>query len=434
MIKIRRSYEVAILMAALFLVGFGLGKLFYRPEFRLGDRTIQLNPRAKINLKKEYHLIVWDYDLPLRQQSYRDYLRRAIGRFEQTNPNIKVQLKLLDLLDGQEQLTKGLRSGDLPDVYCSVYQVPSFDYRWQIPVGPFFRDREELRVYDPLLVKLLSVAGVQCSFPRWTAPVVWIGNRFALEKAGLSVQRIWQTGWTWEELLTAYEKNRGKYRFAAIGGDSGFLGQLLMTQPAAGTAPVQAGLDLLERLVRAKAVPADYATNAIGRFLNGNALVLAGARPGLYRFLKQREQPVVAASAAGERPAVDPVLLPVPGRRGDPAWLPAENGAIMIYRNRRTRGDDQITAAVRLGYFLSTYPDSRPWQELLVYPGAIGPRQDWERAIGAEYPLGYLLKRASLINQNRPTGESATVRLLNEYLIGQKNREEIIGALQRSAK
>ncbi|TCL73219.1 ABC-type glycerol-3-phosphate transport system substrate-binding protein [Hydrogenispora ethanolica] len=424
MLRIGRGYRVGLMLVILFLAGFGLGRLLYQPHFQLGDRSIRLDPRARIHPKKTYHLTVWDYDLPLQRQEYQDYLRRAIRRFQESYPNIRVELKLLDLLDGEKQLAQALRTGDLPDVYCSLYQVPSFDYRWQIPVAPFLT-QAELRVFDPTLVKMMSVAGLQCYFPRWTAPVVWIGNRSALEKAGIAVDAIQQTGWTWEDLLQAYERKPGGYRFAAIGGDSGFLGQWVMeNRRQSGKAAMAAGLELLERLVRARALPLDYASNAVGRFLNGNTLVLAGARPWLYQFLKAK------APAAAAAPRVEPVLLPGPYRRGGAAWLPVENGVVTVYRNRRTRGEDQIAAAVRLGYFLSTYADSRPWQELMVYPAAAEPRRDWERSAGREYPLGPLLSRTALVNQNRPTGESPAAQSLDDYLTGKKSREELLGQLE----
>ncbi len=411
MVVIRRRYLWIIGFGLLFLGGFAVGITRYQPHYRLGEWEIPLNPNAKIDPKQIYHVTVWDYDYPLQTVAYSKYLNRAIGRFQKLYPNIKVQVKLLDLLDGPRQLANALKDGNLPDVYCSAYHIPQFDSRWQIPVGPFCQNGE-LASFRSEVAEMGKVAGVQCTFPRWVAPVVWIGNRGLLTANGLTAANITANGWQWEDLLEILTRGKGNLKFAAFPGDGGFFGQLLMD--GSGKIAVnnrEFGMTVLKRLAGAKAIPGDYSNNAIGRFLAGKTVVIADGRLSLYRVIKEK-------TGVGQTTAVDPVLLPGPAQKGARSFLRTENGVIAVYRNRKTRGDAHIAAAVRLGYFLSTYPGIEPWQEMMVYPATIDAGRIWEKRTGME--IGALLKPIALVNRNRPLTETPALRLLDEYLAGKK--------------
>ncbi len=416
MVVIRRKYLWIIGLGLLFLIGFAIGVTMYQPHYRLGEWEIPLNPNAKINPKQTYHLTVWDYNYPLQTINYSKYLNQAIARFQQQYPNIKVQVKLLDLLEGPRQIAKALKDGNLPDVYCSAYHIPQFDCRWQIPVGPFCQNGE-LTSFRPEVAEMGKVAGVQCAFPRWVAPVVWIGNRQLLAANGLEVAKLTTNGWQWEDLLQTLERSKGSLKFAAFPGDGGFFGQLLMD----GSGKIsennrEFGVAVLKRLVSARATTGDYSNNAIGRFLAGRTLVIADGRLSLYRVIKDK-------TSTNQNATVDPVILPGPAKNGGRSYLRAENGVIAIYRNWKTRGDAHIAAAVRLGYFLSTYPGIEPWQEMMVYPAAIDSGRVWENRTGIA--VGALLKPIALVNRNRPLAETPALRLLDEYLAGKKQLSDL---------
>ncbi len=74
MVVIRHRYLWIACFGLLFLIGFGCGVLLYQPHYKIGEREIPLNPNAKIDPQKEYHLTVWDYNYPLQGISYSKYL------------------------------------------------------------------------------------------------------------------------------------------------------------------------------------------------------------------------------------------------------------------------------------------------------------------------------------------------------------------------
>ncbi len=413
MITIRRGQLVAIWILILFLAGVGVGRWWNRSYVKIGERKITVNVRARIDPKRQYILRVWDTAWP-GMPDYREYLEKAFAAFQNEHPNIRMELTLLDPEESERRLKNGLRSGDLPDIYGSAYWIPAFDYGRQIPAGPFLSEAEAA-AYLPTVAELGKVAGVQCALPRWVAPLVWIGNRKLLESADVAVTDLQTNGWTWADVAGIYGKSPGRYGFAALYAESAY--PIRMVGPNVVAAETISGLD---GLISARAVRRDYTTRGVRGFWNGEAPLLAGAR--LWSLSRLREK---SSHPAG----IDPVLLPCPAVKSrDRAW-PAEAGVFVIYRNRRTQGDDQLAAAARLAYYLSTYREIGPWRELMVCPAAAEPFRRWRRELesgGLELtPLAGWIERGRLVNYDRPRRENLRMRLCHEYLTGKRPKAEI---------
>ena len=118
MIIIKMKTISRILFFLVVLLCAGLSYHFYRPRVKIGDHYIILNPKAKINPKRQYKLTLWDYNWPVKNGSedYRFFLQKAVGRFQTLYPNIDVEIKLLDILSGHEEMAQALKTGELPDV------------------------------------------------------------------------------------------------------------------------------------------------------------------------------------------------------------------------------------------------------------------------------------------------------------------------------
>ena len=389
-----KKYMIILWILALFASGFLI--IFISPshKVKLGNRIIPCNPKAKISLKKKYDLRLWDYNLPLGRDknSYRNYLQKAVLAFQKQYPNIKVEITLLDILNGPAQLAQAIHNNDAPDVYCSLYEIPGFNFEKQIPVG-FFLKKEEQDAYHPNILDLTRVYGVQCYFPRWTAPLVWIGNKTFLDKAGLEVARIQSEGWNWDQML-ALGKNvpEGKYLLDGSLGYHGFISQFM--DKDIGTAQgLCNGLDFLETLIEKKAAPPSMEKNMLGRFLNGQIMLLAGVRPVIYSFLKSK--------LADLNSDWTPVILPAPSASPQKTYF-TENGVICVYRNKGSVGDGQIAAAVKLGQFLSTFDMVTPWRQMMVIPASQKTSVRWREEFYAEFGepgiLNYLQEKIKLEN------------------------------------
>jgi hypothetical protein len=420
MITIRRGHLAAIWILILFLAGVGVGRWWNRPYVKIGERKVTVNVRARIDPKRQYTLRVWD-TAPPGMPGYRDYLEKAFAGFQKEHPNIRVELTLLDPEESRRRHQEGLRSGDLPDVYCSAYWIPAFDYGRQIPAGPFLSEAESA-AYLPAAAELGKVAGVQCALPRWVAPLVWIGNRKLLDSEGVAVTGLQTNGWTWADVAGIYGKSPGRYGFTALYAESAYPIRLVGSKVGADET-----LNGLDGLIRAKAIRRDYTGRAVRRFISGEAPLLAGARLWTFAWLREKlKNPA----------AVDPVLLPCPAIGSlDRTWRPAEAGVIAVYRNRRTQGDDQLAAAARLAYFCSTYGEIGPWRELMVCPAAAEPFNRWRGELepgGLDLaPLAQWMERGRLINYDRPRTENFRMRLCHQYLTGESSKEEIRAELAR---
>lgn len=418
MVVIGRRTVIIMLMVLLFLISFFSVRYLNRPRIRLGDQYITINYRAKINPKKNYKLKLWDYKWPGEEGDtwYLPYITTLIKDFEKANPNIQVELKLLDFKDGAGEFSKALASGNPPDVYCSAYEIPEFNYQWQIPADIFLKP-QELNVYYPKLKKLLTKDKYLLTLPRWSAPRIWVGNRRLMEKAGLSVDNIQNKGWSWQELTEIKEKNE-PYCISNFS-LNGLLSQLISINQAKNNP--SSVLDILDGLNRPLPQKIDFEANMIQLFLSGKVMFLAGVRPIIYGFIRKK----VVASATGW----EPVILPTPGERTGIINLPIESGVISIYRRLKIRGDDQIAAAARLGYFMSTYRHTEPWHRLKVIPGAPVLMDTYPQDKGTD---NYLVRLAKWVAEGDLYSitscsdyQMKVYPVLKEYLKGTASRKEL---------
>lgn len=381
MIVIRRRALGVILISFFFLIAFFCTRYLNRPRIRLGEHLIYLNYRAQINPQKTYYLKCWDYQWPGvdGESWYQQYITSVIKDFEKENPNIKVDLCLLDFQSGPQVFSKALASGEAPDVYCSAYNIPEFNYEWQIPVGVFLKP-QEVNVYYHGLTKLLSLEKHQLTLPRWTAPGIWIGNRTLMEKAGLNVERIQKQGWSWGDLLNIRQKTEP----ICVGNFSanGLLTQLLSVDDSETQGNNPSVLEFIKYINGPVPQKFDYEVYMLPLFLAGKTMFLGGVRPIIYDFIKRK--------AIEGRIPWEAVLLPVPSKKPGGIILPVECGVIGIYRHRNTGGDDQLVAATRLAYYLSNCLQTEPWERLKVVPAVPAIAENWAKNLGESY--SYLIQ------------------------------------------
>lgn len=412
-------------LVLLFLVSFYCSYQYFKPleKVKIRDREIRVNPRATINPDKDYSLQVWDYDLPLQSCNYRQYLERAIEGFRKRYPKIKVELRLLDLTTGPAELEAALQKGDPPDVYGSVFALPQYDYKYQVPVGPYLEGTKLDTLYLPQVLKLVSISGVLCYFPRSVRLNIWIGNRSLMEAAGLPITEIQRNGWTWAQLFAAKEKYpSGAYSMAGQVIPYEIMRQILphgcfVEREGGGPA-----WDWLETLKNTQRLPEDFNSNMLGRFLSGKVMLLAGVKPFLFKALRER---LVREGAGWEA-----VALPPPGLAVAKQICPVEVGGFSIYRNpKRGRGSDRIAAAVQLGKYLSQYPNTVPWEEMQVLPAGLPAMERWRRSktVGEGAVLDSMVKRGGLSNWKTPSVYPEHVSMiLLQYLAGKVSRESVI--------
>jgi hypothetical protein len=369
------------LLAALFGASFYFTYQYLQPfqKLKIKDRELRIKPDVKVDPAKKYQVTLWDYDWPLLNGNYREYLQKQICDFNQSYPNIKVELRLLDLLTGPGALAKALRKGQPPDVYCSALVIPGFDFKYQVPMGPYLEPKARRLRYFAQVKRLTEIDGVQCYFPRWVRPSLWVGNRQLLERAGMSVAEIQAQGWSWKEVLSLRAKLPPE-NYPLVGKviPDAVLQKIGSRQVPANPGGAEWGL--LQKIREAKGVPDDCNPKMLEYFISGRVAVLAGVKPIIWRYLGER----LARSGA----SWEPVYLPAPTwRLGKPVQT-VELGVLSVYRRHHQGGYEQVAAAMKLGEYLSRCSgDSAPWTELMLIPAARAAAANWFKKTGGTLKL-----------------------------------------------
>jgi hypothetical protein len=406
------------LLCILFMVGFYLSFLYFQQfqRIKIGNREIRINLNSKIDPEKIYHLRLWDYDWPLLKCGYRKYLLGAIAEFQKTYPNIKVEIRLLDLLTGPQELKKSLGSGRPPDLYCSAFNLPKFDFRYQIPVGPFTDRASAPSAYFAALTGLLAVEDVQCYFPRWARPKIWVGNSALAERAGVDMRRFREEGWNWEAILKSGLKlPKGCYHVVGNPLPDSFVDRLISREDG----PEWRDLKRLKEWCR---FPAGLNSDMIGDFMAGRALFLAGVQPIIVGKLRRLQLLRRADWKA--------VCLPAPGWGAAKPVTTVELSVISVYRQKFHSGNDRVMAAMKLAEFLSVYPVTTPWEELMAVPAARKAASIWSRnvsgVIGDISPLLKTLDRSDAIVRVEDGKSRVTLRrLLHNYMMGKVSPQQL---------
>jgi hypothetical protein len=406
------------LLCVLFVMGFYLSFLYFQQfqRIKIGEREIRINLNSKINPQKVYHLRLWDYDWPFLKCGYRNYLLGAIAEFQKTYPNIKVKIRLLDLLTGSQELNKSLRAGRPPDLYCSAFNLPEFNFGYQIPVGPFADRASAQPAYFAALSRLLTVEGVRCYFPRWARLEIWVGNSALAELAGLDMQHFREEGWNWDALLKAGLKlPKGCYPVVGNPLPDSFIDRLISRDDGP-------EWRALKRLKEGCRFPAGFSSDMIGNFMTGRALFLAGVQPIIVAKLRRLQ--------LWGRADWEAVCLPAPGWGAAKPVTTVELSVISVYRQKFHCGNDRVMAAMKLAEFLSVYPVTTPWEELMAVPAARKAALIWSRNIsgvtGDVSPLLKALDRSdAAVRVEDGKSRVALTSLLHNYLLGKVSPRQL---------
>ncbi len=374
-----------------FLISFLITKLVVKKKpVRLAPEIFQSKTNVSLNPKKEYHLSLWEYDWPIKvgKQDYRAYFAKALVEFQKKHPNIKVEVKWLDLLEGPELLYNALKKGQGPDVYCSAFSVPRFNFQYQVPVGCYLPKTIEADYYPNIRRNLLK-EGFLTAFPRFTMPRIWLANPLLCQSLNIDPMAIQEKGWRWRDLEGLGQSWEEKpYLLVGVAAKLGFLEQLyLNSKPLKNNLQLKGNalksleelrglVNLLKNLKENKKLPKDFNEKMVSYFMNNQAVFLGGVKPIFYAYVNRM--------LTEKNESWSPVILPTPVSANPEEELLTENSVICVYRDPQNFEEDEVFAAVRLGRFLSRYPDIRPWVEMMAIPWHYSLAEKWVREVNAK--------------------------------------------------
>ncbi len=369
-------------------------------------------PKAAGPAAGNVRLRLWDYRWPTAPDGtdYAAWLRAQVRAFAAAHPGVSVQVHLLDVERGWEQVRRSLASGRVPDVLGTRPCDPVLlDARWQVPAERFLRADGRGRYLPPALA-LAAAAGWVWVWPRWLAADAWLARADTLRAAGLAPEEPVVRGWDWTTAASRLRGLGGRAPVLVVPGDgAGFFRPLLAWErPRAevglggrlrrllglrtdGRPPWRVSAERLRaaadwaRVLRASGVLVppgrlgDQGPGGLASFLAGRAAVLAGANPWLAALLLHREAERGRAAAT--------VLLPVPsppGETGRAVAPPARAGTLRtdnlrlaglaLFRPPDAGDRRRLELAAELADFLSRR--GHPWAG---GPGPIFPaaREAW---------------------------------------------------------
>jgi hypothetical protein len=154
----------------------------------------------------------------------------------------------------------------------------------------------------------------------------------------------------------------------------------------------------------------------------GRALFLGGVQPIVFAKLRRIQ--------LQRRSGWEAVCLPAPGWETPGSAARVELGVISVYRQKHHGGDDRVLAAMKLAEFLSAYPVTAPWEELMAVPAARNAALIWSSnvsgVIGDISPVIKALDRAGAVGRVEDGRSRVTlIRLFHDYLLGKVSRQRL---------
>lgn len=297
---------------------------------RRGEQWI--NPRARINPKKAYTILLWESPWPAAPGGvvYSLWLGGVLARFRSRFPNIEVKVGWVQPDEMGDRLERALAEGNPPDlVAVGPDALALYDEKRQVPASLYLTETEKKAYFPPSLTMLTRPGDERVwGWPRWVAVHAWLaGPATALERATVSVAR---------PPLSAFLD-----LMAAAGHPSVYSseGALLWDRKVASGV-----LGLLKEK---------------GRAASGEGLGLAGLISGRTGYVVGATPWAVAkairASGEGVRPALP--KLEAAGLEGK-GWVRGSGGAILMFR-RPGVPQDHLRAVAETARYLSR--SGFPW-------------------------------------------------------------------------
>lgn len=369
---------LAAVVAAAVVAGGHQAYLYFSRLVTVGERRI--DPMAEVDPRRGYHLVVWEYEVPLPWESgaHRQALEDAIAEFRKVWPNITVELEVLPWHAGHARLREALAKGEPPDVYSMPLGARKVDPEWQVPVEPYLA-REAREDLLPSAARALSDRDGLWGWPRWVQPKVWVAREDMASELARPRSR-----WTREEFLSvlaAVKTRSGAYGLALNPYDPSAFVEAMVASTGKNLIgndgsrgwsvdELTRGFAFFQELIRRGLVdedPASMARSRLARFWNRRAAVIAPVNPWLLQHLMSRGG--VTGSADGGTGEGEHLAVAVPPPAFDAAPGPARHPAVVagyiVFRQKEDRGDDHIKAAMLLAEHLSRRMG--PWEAARLF-------------------------------------------------------------------
>ncbi len=153
---------------------------------------------------------------------YVELLDGWISDFNKDYPNIKVDVIATSWDDHTEKLTTMALAGEAPDIAEVSYSaIGSFvENGTAIDIAQYM-DADRLADYDQNALDYMTLEGTLYGLPLYITIQALGGNKEMLEEAGVDVEKVQTSGWTYDEFLKAVEAGTKDDRYGFVFANSG---------------------------------------------------------------------------------------------------------------------------------------------------------------------------------------------------------------------
>lgn len=343
------------------------------PWLEVGD--VRINPKASVNPRKTYEVVVWDYEMPLpwSRMTHKEVLLQASQAFMDEHPNITVHMIVRPWDEGDGPFRDALEQGLAPDVLGMPTGVRFISSEYQVPLQHYLDDeqREDLLPGAQQGVTLKYM----WAFPRLINPARWVIHvdrwpQDLLEPpAALTIEK-------WTEALATSRTKMGKGDLAANVLDPAFFYELMVGATGQTLFAADGHLGWPEESIRAVAeqlrnwVDKGFLSTDVEKasrtrlasFWDGRALAIAPTNTWLLHHLLQRAgaldspqgDPVTPTTSEHPLEKVQrTVVWTPPPKIGDEVWVAATVSGYAVFRQASYKGDDHTRVACSVAAYLA---------------------------------------------------------------------------------
>ncbi len=391
-----RTYlKVAVAVGLAALIAGGAYVYFTTTSRLIHIGEMRIDPQAAINPTREYHLVLWEHDLPLPwdDASHDEYLQAAIEEFQSVYPNVRIDVERLEWREGDARLRESLDRGDPPDVYGMPLGARKADSPLQIPVGPYMSEESRADMMRQAL-RAVSHEGDVWAWPRWIQPRVWMAREDLSDALAES-----RTAWGFERLsetLTAVKQETGAWGLAVNPYEPSLFADVMIgstgrnlidTDGSRGWSvdTMTAALAFFRSLIDAKLMDTNadlMARTRLLRFWNKQAAIIAPLTPWMLRHILTRAGVLDLEGSVPESAEHKAAAIPPPVVSEVQSFHPSTVGGYAVYMQKVYQGDDHTKAAMLLAEHLSRRLG--PWEaaQLFAVPAHPASWEAWREDSG----------------------------------------------------
>lgn len=340
-----KKIMVLLLIVLMVLGGFA--------GYRLRPGEFRVNPRVKVDPKRDYTLQVWISRPSIPDPvALMEGIEQVITNFTSANPHIGIDTYLVPLDILHDKLSTAQQLGEPPDLLLDASTMQCYYGDLQVPFG-LYMSKEEKAAWPAGILAQMTEKGEIWGQPVAATTQVFMANRTLLGAADVDYEGLIEKGWTWQQFLSVVGLASSTSHHGLVMTNPGTPLLQVLAASLGKPAPMDSSLqvawsteDLVtmantwEQIKTATGVPtgSKLVDDCIGAFLKKRATIIGPLNPFLTGWLW----------AESINQGISPVLLPAPSLT-TPVMANLAVVPVVLFRQVEYQGHDHTAAAALFG-------------------------------------------------------------------------------------